>query len=268
MVLLRHGATSMSSGQRNQFPKTDGDYSEDGIEAELTRVLGLTSNESRIYLVMLKGGKFTANQLSRITGIHRTRIYDNLRGLENKRFIACFGSEPRLYKLVPIRDTVDFTMESLKSEYNRKKEEIQAICPLLEHYEQRNDIHLDPTYIVSLEHILDEISHHLDKAKNRVWVCKRTAGGLIDWYMLKEKLDRLQEEGADIRFLSNRPTHIGYPSRLLDSIGLSYAIIDSTVISFFFSESSEGAGKAMVTSNGGFVEFLSSSFLLWWKDAI
>jgi len=268
MALSRHGVTPMTPNQRNRTQKSSSDYTEEGIESEVTRVLGLTSNESRIYLVMLKGESFSANQLSRITGIHRTRIYDNLRGLENKRAITRFDSEPRLYRTVAIQDTIDFTMEMLDSYYIRNKAEIKTIGSLLQNFECRKAIHLDPTYVVSIEHTLDELSNLLDEATNRVWVCKRTAGGLVDWYVLKDKLDSLRERGVDIRILSDRPTHIGFPSRYLSSIGLSFAIVDSTVISFFFSETSKGPGKAMVTTNGGFVEFLSSSFLQWWQDAV
>ncbi|MFW9908229.1 MAG: TrmB family transcriptional regulator [Candidatus Thorarchaeota archaeon] len=250
-------------------PTLDGEYTflDNGIEPEVSRVFGLTTNEARIYLALVKGDEYSANRLSKITGIHRTRVYDNLRGLENKRFVTSSGSEPKLFKSRPIRETVLYTLKQLEEGYDLRRREIEAMETLLQRYESNRDIHMDPVYVVSLNETLNELSKLLGAAKNRVWVCKRIAGGIIDWFVLKDSLKALSQAGVDIRFLSDSPMHIGFSSRTFPSIGISFAIIDKTAISFFFGEEDDNQSRILVTTNAGFVDFLNNSFLHWWNLA-
>ena len=56
-------------------------------EDQLMKV-GLSPNESKCYIALLKLGSASANELSRKSGIHRVSIYDALRGLVEKGLVS------------------------------------------------------------------------------------------------------------------------------------------------------------------------------------
>ncbi len=50
--------------------------------------IGLSPNEAKCYVALLKLGTASANELSRASGIHRVSVYDALRGLREKSLIS------------------------------------------------------------------------------------------------------------------------------------------------------------------------------------
>ncbi|MGV8161759.1 MAG: TrmB family transcriptional regulator [Candidatus Nanoarchaeia archaeon] len=56
-------------------------------ESELQKA-GLSQNESKCYISLLKIGSASANEISRKSGIHRVSVYDALRGLTEKGLIS------------------------------------------------------------------------------------------------------------------------------------------------------------------------------------
>jgi len=49
---------------------------------------GLSPNEAKCYLTLLKIGSASANEVSRKSGIHRVSVYDALRGLAEKGLVS------------------------------------------------------------------------------------------------------------------------------------------------------------------------------------
>lgn len=50
--------------------------------------LGISPNETKCYITLLKEGSISANEISRKTGVHRISVYDALRGLREKGLIS------------------------------------------------------------------------------------------------------------------------------------------------------------------------------------
>ncbi len=50
--------------------------------------IGLSPNEAKCYLALLKEGSASANEISRRSGIHRVSVYDAFRGLREKGLIS------------------------------------------------------------------------------------------------------------------------------------------------------------------------------------
>jgi sugar-specific transcriptional regulator TrmB len=57
-------------------------------ENEALEGLGLTANEARLYLLLLKGGKAKATTLAAKSGMHRRVVYDTLAQLEKKGIVG------------------------------------------------------------------------------------------------------------------------------------------------------------------------------------
>ena len=58
--------------------------------------VGLSPNESKCYLTLLKLGSASANEVSRKSGVHRVSVYDALRGLREKGLVSQVTKENKL----------------------------------------------------------------------------------------------------------------------------------------------------------------------------
>lgn len=78
--------------------------------------IGLSPNESKCYLTLLKIGSSSANEISRHSGIHRVSVYDALRGLREKGLISQItkankmlfeaANPEKLYEIIGEREAV------------------------------------------------------------------------------------------------------------------------------------------------------------------
>ncbi|MHA1949449.1 MAG: TrmB family transcriptional regulator [Candidatus Thorarchaeota archaeon] len=236
------------------------------LQSNLVRLLSLTQNEARLYCAMFEGDSFTAAELSHATDIHRSRIYDNLRGLEAKKLVEQTNMDPLRFSVVQPKDAVKIIIESIEAEHRTRIQEVIAL-----------GIKLDAIYMniakqetatgirtVALADSISELSRLLETARERVWVSKHTSGGIIDWFVLRTHLNQLIQSDVDVRFLTDRSVRAGYNTRILSKISLSYAVIDSFSITFFISTNAENDGQMMVSSNPDYVGFLEQVFLDDW----
>jgi len=58
------------------------------MKTEQLQKAGLSPNEAKCYITLLKFGSASANEISRKSGIHRVSVYDALRGLREKGLIS------------------------------------------------------------------------------------------------------------------------------------------------------------------------------------
>ncbi|MEK6950699.1 MAG: helix-turn-helix domain-containing protein [Nanoarchaeota archaeon] len=58
------------------------------MERKPLETAGLSPNETKCYLVLLKVGSASANEISRQSGVHRVSVYDALRGLREKGLVS------------------------------------------------------------------------------------------------------------------------------------------------------------------------------------
>ena len=249
----------------NDRPLTDL-ISDAQLQSNLVRVLSLTQNEARLYCAMFKGDSFTATELSHATDIHRSRIYDNLRGLEAKKLVEQTNMDPLRFRAVQPKNAVKIIIESIEAEHRTRIQEVMALGIKLDAI-YMNITKQEPTSgirTIALADSISELSRILESARERVWVSKHTSGGIVDWFVLRTHLNQLLQSNVDVRFLTDRSVRAGYNTRILSKISLSYAIIDSFSITFFISTNAENEGQMMVSSNPDYVGFLEQVFLDDW----
>ena len=58
------------------------------MNTEALRKIGLTENEIKIYLDLLKSGTSTAYEIGKRTGIYRVHVYDKLEQLMDKGLVT------------------------------------------------------------------------------------------------------------------------------------------------------------------------------------
>lgn len=92
---------------------------------EILQNIGLTPNEGRIYLSLVKGGEMSVAQISAATNIHRRNIYDTLERLIEKGLVFTRASEnENRYNPVDPNKLLEIVSE--------KRQGIEKILPQLE----------------------------------------------------------------------------------------------------------------------------------------
>ncbi len=109
----------------------------DEIKQETLVRCGLTKNETKVYLALLKLGSATAVEITKQSKVHRVNVYDALERLMQKGLIATItqakkriyevGSPDHLNQLLNEKqEALNKIMPSLKEEFKSKKEKQQV----------------------------------------------------------------------------------------------------------------------------------------------
>jgi sugar-specific transcriptional regulator TrmB len=238
----------------------------EALHHDLVHILGLTPNEARAYVHLLGQSAITPSALSHITGIHRSRIYDNLKGLETKGLISKANDNPLRYEAISPEIAVAGIVELLNKSHTQRVYQISALSLTLQSLHDRTQSRPErpTTKLLSIKEVVSELSKLLEEAKVRVWVAKRALGGVVDWYILRGQLDRLISSNTDIRFISDTAFPLPYETRLLPEVPLSFALVDDVVMTFLFSSPSE-PGQAILSRNKQYVEFFVQVFSELWS---
>lgn len=100
------------------------------IEALLGE-MGLSKNEIKIYLVLLKLGSTTTGAIIKQTGIHNSKVYDGLERLANKGLVThIIAANTKHFRAVPPERFLDF-LEDKKKRIETQEQEIKDFLPQL-----------------------------------------------------------------------------------------------------------------------------------------
>lgn len=99
---------------------------------EILQQLGLKVYEARCFVGLSRLSTGTAKQLSEITEVPRTRVYDAIRVLESKGLVEVHYSNPQQYRTVPLTEAI----ETLRDQYDNRiailNSALEAIEPIQE----------------------------------------------------------------------------------------------------------------------------------------
>ena len=95
------------------------------MEEEILNDLGLTKNESKVYVSLLKIGSSTVTNIANESGIHRVNVYDSIKKLQEKNLVTKTGNQDKTtYQAAP----PSFLTTILKE----KEMKLRQIIPMLE----------------------------------------------------------------------------------------------------------------------------------------
>ncbi|MBI2148560.1 helix-turn-helix domain-containing protein [Candidatus Woesearchaeota archaeon] len=101
------------------------------VYEKILEEIGLTKNETKIYLNLLKIGSTTTGNIIKETGIHTSKVYDGLERLMHKGLVSyVIISNVKYFKAVDPERLIDF-LEDKKNAINKQEEEIKKIIPKL-----------------------------------------------------------------------------------------------------------------------------------------
>lgn len=107
---------------------------------ELLQSLGLKEYEARAFVALARVPTATAKDISDISEVPRTRVYDAVRVLEEKGLVEIQHSNPQVFRAV----TVEEAAATLRAEYNERTEQLEETLRELdaaESKEPRSVIH-------------------------------------------------------------------------------------------------------------------------------
>ena len=105
------------------------------VETILTEI-GLTKNEIKIYLALLKVGSTSTGAIIKETRIHASKVYDGLERLANKGLVThVIIANIKHFKAVNPERLIDF-LEDKKQNIENQKQEIKKYLPALKSFQE------------------------------------------------------------------------------------------------------------------------------------
>jgi sugar-specific transcriptional regulator TrmB len=102
------------------------------MDLELLRSLGLTEAEINVYLTLLKRGILSASQISGLTKIHRTNVYDLLDKLTQKGLVTFSIKERKKYFKASEPKHISHYFEERLLSLKNKKDQLNPLINKLE----------------------------------------------------------------------------------------------------------------------------------------
>jgi sugar-specific transcriptional regulator TrmB len=90
---------------------------------ELLQQLGLNEYESRSFVALARLPHGTAKEISEVSDVPRTRVYDAVRVLESKGLVEIQHSNPQQFRAVSVEEAA----ETLQDEYESRTESLEAV---------------------------------------------------------------------------------------------------------------------------------------------
>ena len=153
--------------------------------AGLLQQLGLKEYEAKCFVALSRMEKATAKDISEITDVPRTRVYDAIRVLEAQGMVEIQHTNPRQYRAVPVAEAA----ETLRQQYESRVDELEESLRDIEPAERADDEPVHEVWSLSgTEAITSRLLQLLDEAEEEVIVVVTTDDIFTD-----ELIDRLNQ---------------------------------------------------------------------------
>ena len=169
--------------------------------ASILREFAFSQYESSCYLALLAKHPSNGSQLSAVSGIARSRIYDVLRGLAKKKLV--FEIEKGLYVPLPFEELKKRLRGQFESNLKILDEQLDAMA------EQSGF-----EYLFTLngeEEVIAKAIDIIDSAARELYVRLFPD----TWRRLRENIDLAVQRGVVIRFISMGPMTMNYDLQVL-----------------------------------------------------
>jgi sugar-specific transcriptional regulator TrmB len=179
-------------------------------EEEITalHLLGLTNNESKVYLTLIRSPGLTAGELSFTAQIPRVKAYGIIRELIRKGLIRVLHGSPDAYAPVSPHAKLKDHAERLN---NQAASSLQIINSLEEEFSQRlngqikSELPRDANelwYIDGRKHIYNRVNQILGEATESISYCTSAAGLVRAYKATSDLLEKASNRGAVVRILT------------------------------------------------------------------
>ncbi len=222
---------------------------------DILRKFGLSDYESRVLLTLIKGGEMTAREISELSGVPRTSVYESVDSLRKRGFIELSFSKPQRFRALPVKNIV----ENLKE---KAEENLSKLSEIFESVERRSEERKEEIWVIQGELTMKRLLSLIEGARKNIKIGVNR--------IPKEVLEKLTEvaERVEIEIISNPETatslkpveqrggkvRILKPGKPMRFEAIHGVIIVDDLISmtFFFRSASDSLG---IISSGTLVQF-------------
>ena len=102
------------------------------MNTEALRKIGLTENEIKIYIDLLKSGSSTAYDIGKRTGIYRVHVYDKVEQLMDKGLVTHVYQGAKKFFQATSPEKIKHYLEEKKKSVEAQEEAVNSILPELE----------------------------------------------------------------------------------------------------------------------------------------
>jgi sugar-specific transcriptional regulator TrmB len=179
--------------------------------------LGLTGVQAKVYFALSKIEALTISEISEISKIHRTDLYEILPNLEKKGLVEREISQPMRYRAVPIKEGLDVLLRKKSRKYSELQNQVANLKKALKEPQKRKSKTNQKSkfILISKNRIIECIEKSIDKTKESIDLIlsqPRFSKGIV---LFAEKIDKSCSRGVRWRFITEKP-HLERP--FLDQI--------------------------------------------------
>ena len=161
---------------------------------ELLQELGLKEYEARCFVALSRRPRGTAKEVSEISEVPRTRVYDAIRVLETKGLVEVQHSSPKQFRAV----SVDEAIRAIRAEYEERTEALREALRSLEpaDFAEETEVTHEVWSLSGSASIDGRVEQLIDKATEEVIIVSRHGSVFSE-----ELLDRLRtatDRGVDV----------------------------------------------------------------------
>lgn len=167
--------------------------------------LGLTEYETRAYVSLVKSGTSTARDLSKISDVPQSRIYDILSKLENRGWIESQSGRPARYRAKSPSEALHLLKIKQEEKFRNASETILEELESL--YEKGGEVEKPEVWTLrGRREILGKIEKMFADAKIEVLISIPLLSGIFS--RIEDFTSILDMKSLDVRLLSNEKNEI------------------------------------------------------------
>jgi len=96
-------------------------------EARLLEEMGLSQNEAKCFIALLKKSPMTGYEVAKTANVTRTMVYDVLKRLERKKCVQVIEGSPKRYAAVDYKDFVRAAREECSGKLDALEKELESL---------------------------------------------------------------------------------------------------------------------------------------------
>ncbi len=250
------------------------------------KLFGLNSYEAKIWTALLSRGVSTVGELSEISNVPRSRVYDILESLEKKGFIFQKVGKPIKYVAIDPEIVIERLKKRIKEEAKEREEMIEKVKDT-ELFEELKMLHnngvdlIDPSDIsASLKGraaIIDQMGLMIREAEKKVYISLTPETLIYAIPRLKTTITNAKKRGVKIQIMINKEIDTDFvysylpksiEIRVNPDLEARFVIVDDEEILFMLlkeNETHEVFDPGIWVSSKMFAGAMARLFELAWK---
>lgn len=163
---------------------------------EMMGKLGLSKNEIKIYLTLIRHGSLSPREISSLSQVPMTKIYLYLNKLEREGWIRRSRSYPNTFTAKPPKDAIKDTLDKFIKKYELYADKLMRVLQPI--YEERGIAEKPDIWILKgYNNVLNKIIDIINNAKKEILLALHTP--LIE---IVPFLKQIWKKGVNIRILT------------------------------------------------------------------